>query len=99
MTRRPWTPPATTPLANGVADRLDILAPDDFPDPTVDCVLANILAGPLIALAPRLIGMLRPGGRSGRSPACSPSRSMPVRAAYAERIALEPPRTPRGLGA
>lgn len=53
-------------LANGVADRIDIRLPEELvarsPQFGVDCVLANILAGPLIALAPRLIELLLPRG-------------------------------------
>jgi ribosomal protein L11 methyltransferase len=48
---------------NGVAARISALAPDDFEPEPVDCVLANILAGPLIELAPQLIACLKPGGR------------------------------------
>lgn len=48
--------------ANGVADRIDIHAPEALPDEPADLVVANILAGPLSDLAPVLIGHLRPGG-------------------------------------
>jgi ribosomal protein L11 methyltransferase len=47
---------------NGVTPRLAIAAPEELPAVTVDIVAANILAGPLIALAPRLAAHLRPGG-------------------------------------
>ena len=47
---------------NGAAERLEIAAPQALPAVTVDIVVANILAGPLIALAPRLAAHLRPGG-------------------------------------
>ncbi|HVP08146.1 MAG TPA: 50S ribosomal protein L11 methyltransferase [Burkholderiales bacterium] len=46
---------------NGVAVR--VAAPDRLPPGTYDLVLANILAGPLIALAPQLAGRTRAGGR------------------------------------
>ena len=46
---------------NGVAVR--VAAPDRLPPGTYDLVLANILAGPLIALAPRLASLTRAGGR------------------------------------
>lgn len=47
---------------NGVADKLLVLAPEDFDVMTADVVLANILAGPLIELAPMLSAALAPGG-------------------------------------
>jgi ribosomal protein L11 methyltransferase len=55
---------ATTDNAgrNGVADRISCLAPADFRPEPADCVLANILAGPLIELAPLLSGCVAAGG-------------------------------------
>ncbi|MBI3898175.1 MAG: 50S ribosomal protein L11 methyltransferase [Gammaproteobacteria bacterium] len=48
---------------NGVTDRLHILLPSALPtDCTADLVLANILAGALIELAPALTDYTRPGG-------------------------------------
>jgi ribosomal protein L11 methyltransferase len=47
---------------NGVAPRLTIVAPEEVPALAVDILAANILAGPLIALAPRLASYVRPGG-------------------------------------
>jgi ribosomal protein L11 methyltransferase len=47
---------------NGVSDRLLCRLPDEFNTGGADIVLANILAGPLIGLALRLAGCLRPGG-------------------------------------
>ena len=47
---------------NGAAQRVTIAAPEALPAVTVDIVAANILAGPLIALAPRLAAHIRPGG-------------------------------------
>lgn len=38
------------------------LSLDDQPPPAADVVLANILAGPLLELAPRLAALTRPGG-------------------------------------
>jgi ribosomal protein L11 methyltransferase len=49
--------------ANGVADRIDTLAAADFKPSEHDVVIANILARPLIELAPRLCASLRPAGR------------------------------------
>jgi ribosomal protein L11 methyltransferase len=49
-------------LANEVADRLEIAASDDALQPGADLVVANILAGPLVELAPRLAALCAPGG-------------------------------------
>jgi ribosomal protein L11 methyltransferase len=46
---------------NGV--RLAVCAPESLPEEEYDVVLANILAGPLIALEPLLAARTRPGGR------------------------------------
>ena len=77
--------------ANGVADRLDIQSADARPTPQVDVVVANILAGPLVALAPRLTDALRPGGALALSGVLA-EQVESVSAAYAERIALDPVR-------
>lgn len=47
---------------NGVSDRIDIMLPGDLPAGTVDVLLANILANPLIDLAENLAARVRPGG-------------------------------------
>ncbi len=47
---------------NGASQRVVTTAPEALPRVTVDIVAANILAGPLIALAPRLAAHIRPGG-------------------------------------
>jgi len=47
---------------NDLADRITVLSPEDFDPEPVDCVLANILAGPLIELAERLSDCVAPGG-------------------------------------
>ena len=49
---------------NVVASRLVLSAPEQLPpDTRVDIVIANILARPLIELAPRLRALVRPHGR------------------------------------
>jgi ribosomal protein L11 methyltransferase len=47
---------------NGVADRLFVAMPDALPAISVDVLAANILAGPLIELAPTFAKLVRPGG-------------------------------------
>jgi ribosomal protein L11 methyltransferase len=47
---------------NGVSHLIECLYPEDYSAAGADIVLANILASPLIALAPLLLRSLRPGG-------------------------------------
>lgn len=47
---------------NGVQARIIARAPADLPPLQADLLLANILAGPLLELAPRLAALVRPGG-------------------------------------
>jgi len=47
---------------NDVADRLWVGPPAELAGPPADVVLANILAGPLVALAPRLTALTKPAG-------------------------------------
>ncbi|AHI29831.1 50S ribosomal protein L11 methyltransferase [Marinobacter similis] len=48
---------------NGVADdRLNLYLPENEPNAQVDVMLANILAQPLIGLAPHLAKLTKPGG-------------------------------------
>jgi ribosomal protein L11 methyltransferase len=48
---------------NQVADdRFDLYLPEQMPDTPADVLVANILAGPLVSLAPRLASLVKPGG-------------------------------------
>jgi ribosomal protein L11 methyltransferase len=47
---------------NAAAERLVVTAPDALPAVSVDIVVANILAAPLVELAPKLATLVRPGG-------------------------------------
>ena len=47
---------------NGCEERIEVCAPEALPALRVDVVLANILAGPLVALAPELARVVVPGG-------------------------------------
>jgi ribosomal protein L11 methyltransferase len=47
---------------NGVADRVQATDDPECGHAAADVLLANILAGPLVDLAPRLAGLVRPGG-------------------------------------
>jgi ribosomal protein L11 methyltransferase len=53
---------ADNALRNGVQGSIESLAPEQFKPRPADVMLANILAGPLVELAPRLTAALRPGG-------------------------------------
>jgi ribosomal protein L11 methyltransferase len=47
---------------NSVAEKIQVLMPSEFNPVRADVMLANILAGPLVELAPVLLASLRPGG-------------------------------------
>ena len=47
---------------NGVTDLVQCLAPEAYSENSADFVLANILAGPLVELAPVLLASVIPGG-------------------------------------
>ena len=53
---------ASNARLNGVTDRIAVLAPPAVPALVVDALLANILAAPLIELAPRFAAHVRPRG-------------------------------------
>jgi len=48
---------------NAVSGVIECRAPAGYDRPAADLVMANILAAPLVTLAPVLLGSLRPGGR------------------------------------
>lgn len=52
---------------NGVADRLQVHAPEDEPAATYPVVVANILASALVSLADTLTARVAPGGRIAMS--------------------------------
>ncbi|NNM52967.1 MAG: 50S ribosomal protein L11 methyltransferase [Pseudomonadales bacterium] len=76
---------------NGVAEKLQIYAPDEIPDTMgqADVIVANILAGPLIALAPRLTAMTLPGGHIALSGLIR-SQVDDVHAAYTASFHMDP---------
>jgi len=47
---------------NGVGADLQLLAPEDFDSAPADVLVANILAGPLVELAPTFADCVKPGG-------------------------------------
>ncbi|MFW2372885.1 MAG: 50S ribosomal protein L11 methyltransferase [Gammaproteobacteria bacterium] len=50
-------------MANEVDDKLQVFQPEQLIEKTYDIVMANILAGPLVELAPRLAAYTKPAGR------------------------------------
>lgn len=69
--------------------RLSLYLPKDMPQQQHDMVLANILAGPLVELAPQLASLCRRGGRLVLSGILS-EQAADVQHAYAEHLALDP---------
>lgn len=74
---------------NGVSGRLECYLPQEMPGGDYDVVLANILAGPLVTLAPQLIGHCRPGGRIALSGILR-EQAENVMAAYRAEVTLAP---------
>jgi ribosomal protein L11 methyltransferase len=54
---------AANAARNAVSGRVHCLAPESFLETGADFLLANILAGPLVQLAPRLTACVKAGGR------------------------------------
>jgi ribosomal protein L11 methyltransferase len=67
---------------NGAADRLFVGRPNELPAVTVDVLAANILAGPLVELAPTFARFVRPDGHLLLSGILEPQAAH-VAAAYA----------------
>jgi ribosomal protein L11 methyltransferase len=77
--------------ANGVADRLLVCAPADLMNAPAEILVANILAAPLIELAPRFARLVRHGGQIALSGLLADQIDA-VSAAYQADFALDPPR-------
>jgi ribosomal protein L11 methyltransferase len=75
---------------NGIAaERLPLYLPADLPTEAADVLVANILAGPLVSLAPQLAGLVKPGGRLALSGILA-EQAAEVRAAYSDAFILDP---------
>lgn len=75
---------------NDIADeRFPVYLPADLPVQQADVLVANILAGPLVSLAPQLSGLVRPGGLLALSGILA-EQGEDVAAAYAEDFELDP---------
>lgn len=76
---------------NAIAEqKLRVYLPDDCPDTAVDVVVANILAGPLVNLAPRLAQLVKPSGHIALSGILA-EQADEVMQAYAPWFDLQPP--------
>lgn len=69
--------------------RFPLYLPEQLPQGQADVVVANILAGPLVALAPRIIERVKPGGRLALSGILL-EQAEEVRAAYTSQFDLDP---------
>lgn len=75
---------------NGVAGRVKTCLPQHFPGVQADLLLANILANPLIELAPRFAGFVRPGAGLVLSGILA-EQAESVRVAYTAAFTMHPP--------
>jgi len=71
------------------ADSMPVFLPDDHPPEPADIMLANILAGPLAELAPKLNALTKPGGRLCLSGILA-TQADAVMAAYTEWFTFDP---------
>ncbi|WP_067518792.1 50S ribosomal protein L11 methyltransferase [Endozoicomonas ascidiicola] len=74
------------------ASKLDVFLPDDEPAEAADVVLANILAGPLTQLAPKLAGLTKAGGSITLSGILS-EQAEEIIQTYKQWFDMEPPTT------
>src|SRR5690606_25394554 len=75
---------------NQLADeRLPLYLPADMPAEPADILVANILAGPLVSLAPQLTGLVKPGGRIALSGILA-EQTEEILAAYRDAFELDP---------
>lgn len=69
--------------------RFELYLPQDMPPQQADVLVANILAGPLVALAPQLATLIKSGGRLALSGILA-EQGEEVAAAYADTFDLDP---------
>ncbi len=77
---------------NNVAQRINAFLPKDFSSDPVDVMLANILANPLLELAPQLAEWVKPGGQIVLSGILK-EQAEEVRQRYLEWFDMSPPAT------
>ena len=77
-------------LRNGIDPaRFPVYLPADLPQQATDVVVANILAGPLVSLAPQITSLVKAGGRLALSGILA-EQADEVRAAYQDAFDLDP---------
>jgi ribosomal protein L11 methyltransferase len=76
---------------NGVSDRFTTCLPDELPNGQFDLLVANILAAPLIQLAPDFARLIRPGGRFALSGILAEQQAE-VESAYQKFATIEAPK-------
>ncbi len=76
--------------ANAVADHLSVHPPEQMPLQAADLLVANILAGPLVELAPTLARLTKPAGRLALSGILA-HQAEAIGNAYRAEFALEAP--------
>ena len=69
--------------------RFPVYLPADLPQQPADVVVGNILAGPLVSLAPQITALVKSGGRLALSGILA-EQAEEVRAAYASAFDLDP---------
>jgi ribosomal protein L11 methyltransferase len=69
--------------------RFPVHLPADLPQQPAEVVVANILAGPLVSLAPQITGLVKAGGRLALSGILA-EQAEEVRAAYEGAFELDP---------
>ncbi|MDH0897079.1 MULTISPECIES: 50S ribosomal protein L11 methyltransferase [unclassified Pseudomonas] len=69
--------------------RFPVHLPADMPQQPAEVVVANILAGPLVSLAPQITALVQAGGRLALSGILA-EQAEDVRAAYADAFELDP---------
>ena len=69
--------------------RFPLYLPDVMPDTSADLLVANILAGPLVSLAPQLTSLVKPGGRIALSGILA-EQTEDILAAYRDAFELDP---------
>jgi ribosomal protein L11 methyltransferase len=80
---------------NQVAGSMTPITPEQLPDTRVDLIMANILAGPLMTLAPRFAALIHRGGRLILSGILL-HQAAEVSAAYADHFDFAPLRRRQG---
>jgi ribosomal protein L11 methyltransferase len=79
-------------IANGVLERLRVAHPEQASGTPADVIVANILAGPLVTLAPTLAALAAPGARLGLSGILTHQTGR-VADAYSGAFLMEPAET------